>query len=193
MVKRTQAVIGARNEPAAAYAAYMTVRSYWSVLLMYFFGGIVQLLCSRSWGRKLLLRYPGLFSNGCVDVFVLLEAPSALRDCRALAAPCAKPLLLLALGDNIVSIRMSTRAYFPRRIFRRGDLSEEDLAATTFSMTFVARGCSGEALGDQLKQPFDATLYTAALLSATHTASPITAACAQMRRQRRRRSPIGRS
>lgn len=65
MVKRTQAVLAARNEPATAYAAYLTVRSYWSVLLMYIFGGIMQQLCTRPWGRKLLLRYPGVFSNGC--------------------------------------------------------------------------------------------------------------------------------
>ena len=65
VVKRTQAVLAARKEPATQYAAYLTVKSYWSVLLMYFFGAIVQQLCTRPWGRKLLLRYPGLFSNGC--------------------------------------------------------------------------------------------------------------------------------
>ena len=65
MVKRTQAVLAARKEPIAAYAAYLTVGTYWNVLLMYFFGAVMQLLCMRTWGRKLLLRYPGLFSNGC--------------------------------------------------------------------------------------------------------------------------------
>ena len=64
VVKRTQAVLAARKEPATAYAAYLTVRTYWNVLLMYFFGAIVQQLCTRPWGRMLLLRYPGLFSNG---------------------------------------------------------------------------------------------------------------------------------
>ncbi len=68
VVKRTQAVLAARKEPATAYAAYLTVRSYWSVLLMYFFGGIMQQLCTRPWGRNLLLRYPGLFSNGCAHL-----------------------------------------------------------------------------------------------------------------------------
>ena len=75
MVKRTQAVLAARNEPATAYAAYLTVGSYWNVLLMYFFGAVVQQLCARSWGRKLLLRYPGLFSNGCVEAPCLSTCP----------------------------------------------------------------------------------------------------------------------
>ena len=66
VVKRTQAALAAHKEPPVAYAAYLTIATYWNVLLMYFFAAAVQLLCARSWGRKLLLRYPGLFSNGCV-------------------------------------------------------------------------------------------------------------------------------
>ena len=69
MVKRTQAALAARKEPPVSYAAYLTVRTYWNVLLMYFLGAVVQLLCARSWGRKLLLRYPGIFSNGCAPPF----------------------------------------------------------------------------------------------------------------------------
>ena len=65
MVKRTQAVLAARKEAATQYAAYLTVRTYWNVLLMYFLGALLQQLCVRSWGRQLLLRYPELFSNGC--------------------------------------------------------------------------------------------------------------------------------
>ena len=80
VVKRTQAVLAARKEPATAYAAYLTVRSYWSVLLMYFFGGIVQQLCTRPWGRQLLLRYPGLFSNGCAHL-LCCHATRACSSC----------------------------------------------------------------------------------------------------------------
>ena len=47
-----------------AYAAYFTLPSRWHVWLMYAFGAAFQTLAGYSWGRALLLRYPGLFSNG---------------------------------------------------------------------------------------------------------------------------------
>ena len=40
-------------------------------------------------------------------------------------------------------MRQDGRSTLCYRIFTKGDLSEGDLATTTFSMTFVARGYSG--------------------------------------------------
>ena len=65
VVKRSQASLGARGQPVTAYAAYFTLSSRWQVALMMGFGALVQKLAGYPWGRALLLRYPGLFSNGC--------------------------------------------------------------------------------------------------------------------------------
>lgn len=48
--------------PQTAY--YFTVPSYFTVLLFAFFGFIIQMLASFALGRKLLLRYPKLATNG---------------------------------------------------------------------------------------------------------------------------------
>ncbi|KAK9816589.1 hypothetical protein WJX72_002324 [[Myrmecia] bisecta] len=64
VVKRTQAALAARGQPAVHYAAYMTVPSRWVLFLIGFFGAILQKLANSSFGRALLLTYPGLFSYG---------------------------------------------------------------------------------------------------------------------------------
>jgi hypothetical protein len=46
------------------FSMYATVPSRWALALMMLYGGVFSLLAGFSWGRKLLLRFPGLFSHG---------------------------------------------------------------------------------------------------------------------------------
>ncbi|KAK9800339.1 hypothetical protein WJX73_005481 [Symbiochloris irregularis] len=64
VVRRTQAARGAAGLPAVHYAAFFTVVSRIAVLGMAFVGLCMQVLAIRSWGRWLMLTFPGFFSLG---------------------------------------------------------------------------------------------------------------------------------
>lgn len=50
--------------PPTQYAAYFTLPSFYSLMLFFAFGFIFKILAGSSLGRKLLLRFPKLFTNG---------------------------------------------------------------------------------------------------------------------------------
>lgn len=64
VVRRTQARLGARQQPTVHYGAYFTVKSYYTFLLFAVFGKMMEVLAQYAWGRTLLLRFPGFFSFG---------------------------------------------------------------------------------------------------------------------------------
>lgn len=89
IVRRTQAMRGARGQAAVHYAAYFTVASRLWLILIGLLGFVFQALSRRPWGRKLLLKYPAFFSLG---------------------------------------------------MFTHAGPTEQQMATTSFSMTFFARG-----------------------------------------------------
>ena len=73
VVKRSQRYLHERlNEPPIQYSMYSCINGLFTLLLLFFFGTIFQLLATRSWGRSLLLRHPRFFSGG----FCSHEGPS---------------------------------------------------------------------------------------------------------------------
>jgi short subunit dehydrogenase-like uncharacterized protein len=63
VVRRSQAARAAKRPPIH-FGAFFTVPSAWNAALFVAFGGVVQTLAAWSWGRRLLLAFPGVFSNG---------------------------------------------------------------------------------------------------------------------------------
>lgn len=57
-----QSVITHITEPELAYAHYLRCHPTPRSFLL--FGGVFSFLAQRPWGRRLLLAYPRLFSNG---------------------------------------------------------------------------------------------------------------------------------
>ncbi len=64
VVRRTQARLGAQNQPTVHYSAYFTVPTYFTFLLFAIFGKLMETLTKFGWGRWLLLQYPRVFSYG---------------------------------------------------------------------------------------------------------------------------------
>lgn len=64
VIRRTAAALASIGKPAYHCAVYLTLPSRWALFLYQLFGGIFAFLAKHKWGRRLLLRYPGLFSNG---------------------------------------------------------------------------------------------------------------------------------
>ncbi|CAM9386594.1 unnamed protein product [Phaeothamnion confervicola] len=75
VVRSTQASLAARLGPAPAaaggalglcphFGAYFTLPGAWQAVQMAVFGGVFQALARHEWGRSLLLKYPGAFTNG---------------------------------------------------------------------------------------------------------------------------------
>ena len=64
VVRRTQARLQAQHKPTVHYSAYFTVPTRFIFLLFAFFGELLEALAQFSWGRTLLLRFPGVFSYG---------------------------------------------------------------------------------------------------------------------------------
>jgi short subunit dehydrogenase-like uncharacterized protein len=64
VIRRTAASLATIGKPAYNCAVYLTLPSRWALFLYQLFGGVFAFLAKRAWGRTLLLRYPGLFSNG---------------------------------------------------------------------------------------------------------------------------------
>ena len=61
---RTLKAMGKLDQCAPQYSAFATVPSFFYLALILVFGSFIQLLAKFEWGRSLLLKYPGLFSNG---------------------------------------------------------------------------------------------------------------------------------
>lgn len=64
MVARTQKQLAAEGRTPVRYSAFFCVRSRTNLLLVIIYGSIFRFLALRSWGRRLLLAFPGLFSWG---------------------------------------------------------------------------------------------------------------------------------
>lgn len=64
VVKRSMAARVKAGESAANVAVVFTLPSRFYLTLFQAYGFVFQFLASKPWGRDLLLRYPGLFSNG---------------------------------------------------------------------------------------------------------------------------------
>lgn len=67
VVRRTQAALAAAGEPAVHFAARFAVPSAYYAAVAVAVGGAMMALAKHSWGRALLLKYPGVMSYGLVS------------------------------------------------------------------------------------------------------------------------------
>jgi len=67
VVLRSQTAISQGAVPGQPFyfSAYVNIGSTFNLLLLLFFGLVLQFLAGFSWGRAILLRFPEFFSYGC--------------------------------------------------------------------------------------------------------------------------------
>jgi hypothetical protein len=115
--------------PAINFSAYIVIPSFVVLLRTIFFFAIFRWLAQRSWGRRVLLRFPGLFIPGLVShkgptaiqcVLVITELSFAhlstgkrklpLHKLSTLRAPI--PTLQLQFASTVLNLDTSQPQYF---------------------------------------------------------------------------------